>query len=71
MSFLWKVVSDLGALAGVICWYCAVSTSDFWVLEMGQTPPDDLNKWLILGAVLVAPKMLEIVIGAIVRSVSE
>ena len=65
MVFLWKCFANLSALAGVVCWYCAASTSDFWILEMGQDPPANVGTLLIWGAVLIAPKLLEIIVASI------
>ena len=55
MMSLWKVVRNALAVLGFLCIFLAVSTSDYYVIELGQADPSYIWYWFIAGCVLMLP----------------
>lgn len=60
MISLWKIFRNLSAIAGLILLYCTVSTSDYYVMELGQAEPSYIKTHLILGVLLLVPLILHV-----------
>lgn len=64
MKSLWKIARNLSAIAGAIMIFGAISTSDYYVIELGQAQPAFVSRNLIVGALLVLPLVLNIIYNA-------
>ena len=58
MNYLWKIVRPLMAVVGGLMVFGAVGTSDYYVLELGQTEPSRVWTTLWVGLLLMAPTFL-------------
>lgn len=57
MMSLWKVVRNALAVLGFICIFLAVSTSDFYTIELGQADPSYIWGWFIAGCFMLLPNI--------------
>lgn len=57
----WKIIRNLLAIAGAIMIFSAISTSDYYVVELGQAEPTSVWKNLIIGVVMTLPVVLSAV----------
>lgn len=55
---IYRIFRSASAAVGFALLYGAVSTSDFYILELRQAEPDSVNTMLIWGAVLMLPWLL-------------
>jgi hypothetical protein len=58
MKSLWNVLRVLMAFTGVFLVFAAVSTSDYYIFELGQAEPDYIWKVVNIGIVLIAPSLV-------------
>ena len=56
----WKIIRTLLAIAGATIIFCAVGASDFYVIELGQTEPDYVWNLMIVGALMMLPKIFSL-----------
>lgn len=61
MRSLWRIVRPLMAIVGGILVFCAVGTSDYYVLELGQTEPSSVWTSLWIGLLMMAPTCLHMI----------
>ena len=57
----WKIIRNLLAIAGAIMIFSAISTSDYYVVELGQAEPTSVWKNLIIGVMMMLPVVLSAV----------
>lgn len=62
MKAIWKLFWKLSALSGMVLIVCSVSLSDYYVLEMGMDEPSFIWRNLVIGALLLAPMMVQVLI---------
>lgn len=60
MISMWKIIRNLLAICGAVSIFGAVSTSDFYVIELGRTEPSYIGTQLIVGCILVIPFVLHV-----------
>ena len=60
MKNAWKIIRNLLAIAGTVTILGAVSTSDYYVMELGQAEPVMVWKSLIIGALMILPAAIDI-----------
>ena len=58
MKNLWKVLRVLMAFAGVFLIYAALSTGDYYILELGQPEPDYIWNIVNIGVILALPALV-------------
>ena len=58
---IWAGVRTCLALIGIMCWIAGASTSDYYVMEVGQSEPDTVHRLFIVGAVLMIPMVVHII----------
>lgn len=58
MNSLWKVVRTTMAVVGAILIFGGVGTSDFYVMELGQSEPAKVWTGIIIGCVLFMPTII-------------
>lgn len=63
MNYLWKIVRTLMFVAGGILIFGAIGTSDYYVLELGQTEPASVWTTITIGFVLMIPTLLHVICG--------
>lgn len=61
MISLWKIIRNLLAIAGAVSIYGAISTSDYYVIELGQVEPAYIQTQIVIGVVLLIPFVLHVV----------
>jgi hypothetical protein len=54
-------VRNVSFVLGLIMWYLAVSTSDYYVMEAHEPEPASVTVMLIGGAILLLPAALHII----------
>lgn len=59
---LWKIIRNLSAIAGLILIFGSVSTSDYYVVELGRTAPSYCDRNLIIGIVLILPMIIHLLV---------
>lgn len=67
MKKLWKVLRELMAFAGVFLIFASVSTSDYCVLELGQSEPDYIWSLIAIGFALIIPALVHAILVGGVR----
>ena len=50
-----KAIHSVTTIIACICFYLAASTSDYYVMSLGQTEPDSFYWFLLAGAVMLIP----------------
>lgn len=55
MISLWKIIRNLLAITGAVSIIGAISTSDYYVIELGQVEPAYIKTQIIIGAALLIP----------------
>ena len=60
MISIWKILRNLLAIVGAICIIGAVSTSDYYVIELGQVEPAYIKSQLIVGFLMVLPLLIHV-----------
>ena len=63
MTCLWRCIRNVAAIIGVILMYCAVSTSDYYVMELHTTEPKFVYITGIIGVILMVPAVIHLVRG--------
>lgn len=58
---IWAGVRGCLAVIGLLCWIAGASTSDYYVVELGQTEPSNVHRLLVVGAVLMIPMFVHII----------
>ena len=58
MKSLWKVLRVLMASAGCFLMYAGVSTSDYYVIELGQPNPSYIGLTMVIGFILTLPALV-------------
>lgn len=58
----WRIIRTLAAFIGFGMMLLAVGTSDYHVMELGQSEPGGVWKMLLVGAALMAPAYVHAVI---------
>lgn len=58
MKSAWKIIRSLFAIAGAIMILVSASTSDYYVIELGQSEPVYVWWCMIIGAVMFAPMFI-------------
>lgn len=61
MISLWKIIRNLSAIAGLIMLMGAISTSDYYVIELGQVAPSYCNRNIIIGILLLLPMIIHLI----------
>ena len=61
MKSLWKKLRIATAIVGVLLIYAGASTSDYHVIEMGQSTPNYAWRLMLIGAVLMIPTVIHII----------
>ncbi len=64
MKEAWKIAKVLMAVLGFVLMYAAISTSDYYIIEMGQMEPPHVWAFIWLGLALMVPAVVSIVISA-------
>jgi hypothetical protein len=64
MKSLWKIARNISAIAGAIMIFGAISTSDYYVIELEQAQPAFVSRNLIIGALLMLPWVLNLIYNA-------
>jgi hypothetical protein len=60
MKNAWKIIRNLLAIAGAVTILGAVSTSDYYVMELGQAEPTMVWQSMIIGVLMFLPAAIEI-----------
>lgn len=60
MISIWKIIRNLLAIIGALAIYGAVSTSDYYIIELGTVEPAYVKTQLIVGVILVLPMLLHV-----------
>lgn len=55
---IWKLIRGLMALLGGVLIYVGVSTSDYYVLELGTTEPSYVWWMICVGLMLILPAII-------------
>lgn len=58
MISLWKIIRNLSAMGGFGLLFCATSTSDYYVLELGQAEPSSVWTSVAIGFALLMPTII-------------
>lgn len=61
MISLWKIIRNLLAVVGAGCIVGGVSTSDYYVIELGQMEPAYVKSQLIFGVLMVLPLIVHVI----------
>jgi hypothetical protein len=61
MISFWKIIRNLLAIAGAVSILGAISTSDYYVIELGQVEPAYIKTQIIVGAVLLIPMVFHVI----------
>ena len=68
MKSLWKVLRGLMTVTGFFLIYAGASTSDYYVLELGQSEPNYIWLTMAIGIILMLPSLVHaIVTGGVQR----
>lgn len=60
MKNAWKIIRNLLAIAGAVTILGGASTSDYYVMELGQAEPAMVWQSMIIGALMLLPAVIEI-----------
>lgn len=60
MISIWKIIRNLLAIVGAVCILGSVSTSDYYVIELGQVEPAYIKSQLIVGFLMVLPLLIHV-----------
>lgn len=60
MMSLWKIIRNLSAIAGLIMMMGAISTSDYYVVELEQMAPSYCSRNIIIGIALMLPMVIHL-----------
>lgn len=63
MTCLWNRVSNLLGVIGFVLIFLGVSTSDYHVMEMGQTEPTHVWWMIVIGVAMLLPFTLRAIKG--------
>ena len=58
MSYLWKIVRPLMAIVGGILVFGAIGTSDYYLIELGQSEPSYVMTTILVGVVMMLPTLI-------------
>lgn len=58
MNYLWKIVRTIMAIVGGFLVYGGVSTSDYYVIELGQAEPPSVWTTIFIGLILMIPTLV-------------
>lgn len=61
MISLWKIIRNLLAVVGAGCIVGAISTSDYYIIELGQMEPAYVKSQLIFGVLMVLPLLVHVI----------
>lgn len=67
MKKLWRVLRELMAITGCFIVFAAVSTSDYFVLELGQSEPGYVWSAMAIGIALTVPALVHAILVGGVR----
>lgn len=62
MISLWKIIRNLSAIGGFGLLFCTVSTSDFYILELGQAEPSWIGRNLVIGIIMLLPMLVHVIV---------
>ena len=60
MNSLWKIARNVMAVIGCFLAFCAVSTADYYVIELGQHEPEHVPAMLIIGLLMMIPAIIRL-----------
>lgn len=55
MKSAWRIIRGLLAVSGGILAFGAVGTSDYYLIEMGQSEPAHVWTYMLIGAAMMCP----------------
>lgn len=55
---IWKTLRTLMTIGGLVLMFLAVSTSDYYVLELGCSEPAYVWNYMLVGALMFAPALI-------------
>lgn len=58
MNYLWKIVRTTMTIVGGFMVMGGVSTSDYYVLELGQAEPSSVWSTIFIGLLLMIPTLI-------------
>lgn len=58
---LWPIIRGLCTALGLVTLFLAVSTSDYYVMELGEEEPAHMFWMLAIGAVLLVPAVVHLI----------
>jgi hypothetical protein len=58
---IWAGVRGCLVAIGIMCWFAGASTSDYYVMELGQSEPGSVHRLFIVGTVLMIPMAIHII----------
>lgn len=61
MKHLFRKTRTMMAVAGFMLIYCGISTSDYYVLELGQAEPANVWKMINIGLLLLIPSIIHLI----------
>ena len=61
MKNAWKMIRNLLAVAGGVTILGAASTSDYYVMELGQAEPVMVWQSIIIGVLMLLPAVIDII----------
>ena len=61
MMSLWKIIRSFLAIGGFALLFCAASTSDYYVIELGQMEPAGFSQNLVVGLLMILPQIIHLV----------
>ena len=60
MKPLWNVMRTTMAVIGCLLVYGGISTSDYYVIELGQAEPSGIRETIAIGLILILPSMIHV-----------
>ena len=61
MISFWKIIRIILAIGGFGLLLCTISTSDYYVLELGQAEPSWITQNIVIGLLMLLPMLIHIV----------
>lgn len=61
MRCLWAWIRNTMAMVGAFLVYGGVSTSDYYVLELGQKEPISVWQTILVGLILMVPAVIHLI----------
>lgn len=61
MNFLLKHFHRITTGLGFLCWFSAVGTSDFYIIELGEPEPGCVGTLVVIGTVLMTPMVIHLI----------